>query len=317
MKGKYHKELFRRRLNSGLKNTTILYGVSIVTLLIILNRLYTNKTITVAIMLLSGFVATFYSKNMIIILLVSVISAIIITPLVSCMTREGMEDNKEAENGEDESNEGMTDTDKKSDVTIIKDVTPIVKDVKSVVVPDNKASGKASLPVSAPSAIPPQTKTNDTKEPYSGQRITPAQYNSYGSNTDDIDINSRHKPKLDYAATLESAYESLDKLLSSDAIKTMSNDTARLAEKQQQLMGNMTKIQPLIEKAGSVLEKIPNLNSMEGLMGGLQEKIAGFMGKGKEGYTEGRIKDKKNVNNDSGVKSKKGDREQRKRREER
>jgi len=77
--------------------------------------------------------------------------------------------------------------------------------------------------------------------------------------------------------------------LSSDAIKTMSNDTARLAEKQQQLMGNMTKIQPLIEKAGSVLEKIPNLNNMEGLMGGLQEKIAGFMGKGKgkEGLTDG------------------------------
>jgi len=200
MKGKHHKELFRRRLNSGLKNTTILYGVSIVTLLIILNRLYTNKTITVAIMLLSGFVATFYSKNMIIILLVSVISAIIITPLVSCMTREGMEDNKEDENGEDESNEGMTDTDKKSDVA------PIVKDSKAEVTPEVKASGKASLPVSALPAIPPQTKTTDTKEPYSGQRITPAQYNSYGSNADDIDINSRHKPKLDYAATLESAY---------------------------------------------------------------------------------------------------------------
>ena len=278
MKGKHHRALFNRRLNSGLKNTTILYGVFIITLLIILNRLYKNKTITVAIMLLSGFVATFYSKNMIIILLVSVISAIIITPLVSCMTREGLKNNDENDPKDDENedkddenellDEGMED---KQDKTA----------VQPAVQPADKTANKTAVqPVVKIEGNSPPTKNQKTvHEGYYGQTITPAQYNSYGSKTDDIDINSRHKPKLDYAATLESAYDSLDKLLSSDAIKQMSSDTAKLAEKQQQLMGNMTKIQPMIEKAGSVLDKMPNLGGMESMMEGLKDKLAGFVNK--------------------------------------
>jgi len=42
--------------------------------------------------------------------------------------------------------------------------------------------------------------------------------------------------------------------LSSDAIKNMSADTGRLAEKQQMLMGNIEKITPIMEKAGSILK---------------------------------------------------------------
>ena len=304
MKGKHHRALFNRRLNSGLKNTTILYGVFIITLLIILNRLYKNKTITVAIMLLSGFVATFYSKNMIIILLVSVISAIIITPLVSCMTREGLE-NKDENDPKDDENEGKDDENEvldegmedKQDKTV---GSPVLEgqrneEIRQKNKRDNEKNkreenkreenrrennSKAVQPaVKKKVNSPPTTNKQTVNEGYYGQTITPAQYNSYGSKTDDIDINSRHKPKLDYAATLESAYDSLDKLLSSDAIKQMSSDTAKLAEKQQQLMGNMTKIQPMIEKAGSVLDKMPNLGGMESMMEGLKDKLAGFVNK--------------------------------------
>ena len=50
------------------------------------------------------------------------------------------------------------------------------------------------------------------------------------------------KPKVDYSATLEAAYDNIDKLLSSDALSNMSNETQRLAEKQQKLMGNIQKL---------------------------------------------------------------------------
>ena len=288
MKGKHHRALFNRRLNSGLKNTTILYGVFIITLLIILNRLYKNKTITVAIMLLSGFVATFYSKNMIIILLVSVISAIIITPLVSCMTREGLK-NKDENDPKDDENEVLDDENEVVDEGMEdnQDKTvgsPVLEGQRNEEIRQkNKREEKSKAVQPAVkkevNSPPAGTEKKTVNEGYYGQTITPAQYNSYGSKTDDIDINSRHKPKLDYAATLESAYDSLDKLLSSDAIKQMSSDTAKLAEKQQQLMGNMTKIQPMIEKAGSVLDKMPNLGGMESMMEGLKDKLAGFVNK--------------------------------------
>ena len=300
MKGKHHKELFQRRLNLGLKSTTTLYSVLIIALLILFNFLYNNRIVAVTTMLLSGFVTTFYSKNMIIVLLVSIASAIIVAPLISCMTREGMEDAATDSDKKVDGVTGDTDSDKKvagvagvadSDKKVIGSTNVSnKKDDINALVPDEKAlnvPGKTNLPVEPKKLTlndlshPINEGNKDKKQPFGQRDLVPAQYNSYGADTDDIDVNSRHKPKLDYAATLESAYDSLDKLLSSDAIKNMSTDTARLAEKQQQLMGNMTKIQPLIEKAGSVLDKMPNLGSMESMMSLIQEKVAGFTNKQK------------------------------------
>jgi hypothetical protein len=42
-------------------------------------------------------------------------------------------------------------------------------------------------------------------------------------------------------------------MLGSDAIRNMTEDTGRLAEKQQILMGNIEKMTPIMEKAGSIL----------------------------------------------------------------
>ena len=284
MKGKHHKELFKRNLHSGLKSTNILYSVSIIALLILFNFLYNNKIIYVTTMLLSGVAATFYSKNMIVILAVSILSAIIVAPLISCMTREGMENSVPTPPQTPSVSPDIIEN--KND-----NINALVPDDTSVNVPSlNKLSvtPKKTTTLDNLSQIAKKndtdiaTNTDEEKKQAFGQReLTPAQYNSYGSNADDIDINSRHKPKLDYAATLESAYDSLDKLLSSDAIKTMSTDTARLAEKQQQLMGNMTKIQPLIEKAGSVLDKIPNLGNMDSMIETLKNKVEMFSPKNK------------------------------------
>jgi hypothetical protein len=99
------------------------------------------------------------------------------------------------------------------------------------------------------------------------QQLSPARFNS----SDDDDV-PRHKPKIDYAATLESAYDNLDKLLSSDSIRNMSEDTGRLAEKQKLLMGNIEKLTPIMEKAGKVLEGL----DVGSIMGGLQDKLKGF-----------------------------------------
>lgn len=70
---------------------------------------------------------------------------------------------------------------------------------------------------------------------------------------------ANHKPKVDYASTLESAYDNLDKLLSSDAIQSMTKDTERLASKQQNLIGNINKLEPMMNNAKKMLDGL-NLN---------------------------------------------------------
>ena len=114
------------------------------------------------------------------------------------------------------------------------------------------------------------------KEENFTQQLNPARYNA-----SDDDDTPRHKPKVDYAATLESAYDNLDKLLSSDAIRNMSEDTGRLAQKQQLLMGNIEKLTPIMDKASSVLQNL-DIGGISGLMSGIQDRMKGF---GKEPAT--------------------------------
>jgi len=82
------------------------------------------------------------------------------------------------------------------------------------------------------------------------------------------------KPEVDYATTLEKAYDNLDKLLDSDALQQMSDDSQRLAGKQKKLMENIKSMEPMMQKAGSMLEGL----DMDKI-GGMAEKLTGIMGK--------------------------------------
>jgi hypothetical protein len=59
----------------------------------------------------------------------------------------------------------------------------------------------------------------------------------------------------------------------------MSEDTHRLAEKQQLLMGNINKLQPMMEKAGSLLEGL-NMEKMTNMLDGLGSKLTSLTGTG-------------------------------------
>lgn len=78
---------------------------------------------------------------------------------------------------------------------------------------------------------------------------------------------------VDYASTLEKAYDSLDSLIGKDGISKMSEDTRRLAEKQKMLMQNIESMAPLLENAGKMLNALP----LSGL-GNLQNSISSAVG---------------------------------------
>jgi hypothetical protein len=198
-----------------------------------------------------GFLTTYFSKNMIIIMLTSMISTFLLVQIKMLGNVQ----------------EGMDATDTKSDTT-----KPDATKTDTPKADASKADAAAAPPDATAGGVPinstlraaltkpkeeekekdkkkdDKTSTPTTTEKFS-QQISPARYNA----NDDDDV-PRHKPKVDYAATLESAYDNLDKLLSSDAIKNMTEDTGRLAEKQKLLMGNIEKITPIMEKAGSILQ---------------------------------------------------------------
>lgn len=91
--------------------------------------------------------------------------------------------------------------------------------------------------------------------------------------------------KIDYAATIEGAYDQLNSILGSDGIKSLTGDTQRLMQQQADLAKSMESMVPMIEKmmpmAAKASEMMKSMNTdgkgIEGLME-MAKKMSGGMG---------------------------------------
>ena len=99
------------------------------------------------------------------------------------------------------------------------------------------------------------------------------------SNNDVKETKPKEKmqPNIDYASTLEQAYDNLDNLIGQDGIKKMGEQTERLATKQKVLMQNIESMGPMLEKAGSMLNSLPleNLGNLQDTLNNALKKIGG------------------------------------------
>ena len=195
----------------SLKDQRVLYVVLFLAVTNLFGFLMARNFNAVIVFLLVGFIATYFSRNMIVVLMVSMVVTNIVSGVK--MIKEGMENKEEEKDKKDEEDE------------------------------EEKKQGMTTL---SPASL-------------------------------DDDKKAKKKPKVDYAGTLEAAYDNLDNLLSSDALKNMSNDTQRLAEKQKTLMGNIKKLEPMMQKAGAMLEGL-DMQGMQGMIQSLSNNM-GMMGK--------------------------------------
>jgi hypothetical protein len=71
--------------------------------------------------------------------------------------------------------------------------------------------------------------------------------------------------QIDYAATIEDAYDELNKILGSDGIKNLTSDTQNLMKQQMELAKSMEAMTPLIQGIMPMAEKAQEMmKSMEG-----------------------------------------------------
>ena len=304
-------------LQSLLRNRNVLYVVLFFSVMNLFSYLMLKQLDAVAFFIIVGFLTTYFSKNMIIVLLTSVVSTFFLVQinLLGGNTREGLTGVGASEAGASEAGAGEagtgtgtgagtgaseadTDTDAGADTDtgagaseseaakanlglekpeITSDI-PISDNLRQKITSIKDEKGVSGAGTSA--ASKKSTGKSASTERFT-QQLNPARYNA---NDDSDDISPRHKPKIDYAGTLESAYDNLDKLLSSDAIRNMSEDTGRLAEKQKKLMDNIGKLTPIMDKASSVLANL-DMGGISGLMGGIQNRLKSF-GKSAAASTE-------------------------------
>jgi len=208
-------------LNSFLKDKNVLYVVLFLAITNIFGYLMLRNFDAIVFFFVVGFLSTYFSKNMIIIMIIAMISTnLLVGSKLLGSYKEGMATN-------------------------------------------NAVS----------SSVPLKKGGNKKKAKVIDNMATLSPSNIDGSDDDTTDEIQGPKPKINYASTLESAYDNLDKLLSSDSINKMTADTQRLAEKQQVLMGNIEKLVPFIGKAESLLNNMGS-DKMGGMLEKMQEQMA-------------------------------------------
>jgi hypothetical protein len=70
-------------------------------------------------------------------------------------------------------------------------------------------------------------------------------------------------PQIDYAATVEDAYDNLNSILGGEGIQKLTGDTQKLMKQQMQLAESMTAMEPMIASLG------PMMKQAQGMMNGL------------------------------------------------
>ena len=65
--------------------------------------------------------------------------------------------------------------------------------------------------------------------------------------------------KIDYASTIEDAYDDLNKILGSDGIKRLTDDTQGLMKQQMQLAESMKGLEPMVKGMAPMIEKMQDM----------------------------------------------------------
>lgn len=201
-------------MNSLLRDKNMLYIVFASSLLLLVHYLINSSYNAILFFCTTGLLATYFSKNMIIVLLSAILSTFIFSLLVSKRV-EGFDE----------------------------------KEVKNNI----------------------KEKLNDNKKDNEDNNVDELEDN-------ESDKESSSAPKIDYAQTLEEAYDNLDKMIGSDGVNNMATDTTRLAKKQKELMSNIEKMGPLFDKATSMLSSInlDGVSSLQNSLGETMNKLSGL-----------------------------------------
>jgi hypothetical protein len=239
-------------------NKYFLYFVMFLTATNIFGYLVTNKLNAIVFFILIGVLTHQFSKNMAVVLLVSLLATNFL--MVNRSMREGLE-NQVAEDSP--AVKKIVETDEE-----IAKAVPAVKtaknndEVKDVINNSNSKQGEPTKPVDMNNEDLNMSEEEADAPKGVGEKIST---NKKGKTEEHFG------PRLDYAATIEQSYQNLDNLLGTDSIKQLTTDTQKLMQQQQNLFNTMNQMVPVLEGAQNMLKtfKIDGLTNSLKNIGGL------------------------------------------------
>jgi hypothetical protein len=236
---------FKSALKSFLTNKWVLNIVALIALLNVIGYLTIGNFDAVVYFIIIAVLTRYFSKNMIIVLGVPIIfvSLLISKNVIS----EGMENKSDESNTSDESK--TNDANKKNSNNSNKKESMDNLDSKNK---NNKQDQKTSQ------GLPITPIDEDSTTTTSAVASTDAVVN--GNESFEVGRGKRRTgAQIDYAATVEDAYDELNKVLGSDGVKKLTDDTQRLMKQQMQLAESMKSMTPLIQGMGPMIKTAKEL----------------------------------------------------------
>jgi hypothetical protein len=212
-------------LHNLLTNKIVLNIVCVLSALNLIGYLAMGKITAILFFIVLAILITQFNKNMIIVLGVPLI-------LVNLFVAKGY---SFVEGMEGNSDTAKTKTSHDSTAMTPEKTDALKKVAKKA--QDNKSGGMAMTPLES-------TETNESFE------VGRAKRRGAG-------------PQIDYAATVEDAYDNLNSILGGEGIQKLTGDTQKLMKQQMQLAESMQAMKPMIDSLG------PMMDQAKGMMSGL------------------------------------------------
>ena len=227
-------------LHNLLTNKTVLNIVCVLSALNMIGYLVTNNLTAILFFIVLAILIVQFNKNMIVVLGIPLI-------LVNFFVALGMSKNIEG-------NTTMGDATSKDTTTngaTTKDTT--TKDATTKDATTNNADKPAKKTTQDLPVTPIEPDTTGTDESFEVGRA------------------KKGGSKIDYASTVEDAYDQLNSILGSEGVKRLTDDTQKLMQQQMQLAESMKGMGPMIKQ----LE--PMMNQAKGLLEGMGDGQGGGM----------------------------------------
>ena len=254
-----------------LHNKYILYASFFFAIVTAAGYLLSNNLEAICIFVIIGFLTTYFSKNMIIVLLVTTIATnfIVIMRNKNRSMIEGMEPNN----------------------TTDADVAPIADDKKKKPAADSTPTTTTASANTTTTTKPPGSEPPLTSEEFSMEKVASGSTKENLSNLSPAPVGSEGNSMLDlqkgmasgYGAQKEQAYKALASLGGAGATGANSNMSSEALSQQSEMINNLKSIQPILDTAEKFLDKFENssISKMFSNMGSIpgMSLLTGGLGK--------------------------------------
>jgi hypothetical protein len=276
-------------------NKYFLYFIVFLAASNVLGYIVTNKINAVIFFALVAFLMSNFSKNMTVVLIVSIVATNLLmanksmreglenATISSSLTEEQKASAKDSVKAKSETIDTDTDTDKLSSVDhkLGAGLSALKKSGNSEEAKAKLDSKKASLTEDTEEAFEDmeykpvvdqnnrdlnkrKTETETFKANSSSKKNVNGFHNKKGNSSFSNAAPVNGAARIDYATTLENAYTNLDNILGSDGINKLTDDTQKLMSQQQKLFDTMSNMIPMIDTAKGMMDSL-DMGQLNGL----------------------------------------------------